>query len=74
MSEQDTTSAETTAPAAPELSIQDLVNLRAVVDLAVRRGAFGASEVSSVGMVFDRVNAFLTAVLPAQPEQTPPTE
>jgi hypothetical protein len=58
-------SAETTAqPTAPQLSIQDLQNLRAVIDLAVRRGAFGASEVSSVGQVFDRLNTFLNAVAP----------
>ena len=59
-----------TAPAeaeAPQLSIVDLQNLRAVVDLAVRRGAFSAAEASSVGAVFDRVNSFLNAVAPAQP-------
>jgi len=55
---------DTTQPAAPQLSIQDLQNLRAVIDLAVRRGAFGASEVSSVGQVFDRLNTFLTAIAP----------
>jgi hypothetical protein len=60
----------TTQPAAPQLSIQDLQNLRAVIDLAVRRGAFGASEVSSVGQVFDRLNAFLTAVAPQTDSST----
>jgi hypothetical protein len=56
-----------TAPAveAPQLTIQDLQNLRAVVDLAMRRGAFGAAEASSVGAVFDRLNTFLNAVAPA---------
>jgi hypothetical protein len=57
-----------TSPA-PQLSIQDLQNLRTVVDLAVRRGAFGASEVSSVGQLYDRLNTFLTAVTP-QDNQT----
>jgi len=51
----------------PQLSIADLQNLRSVVDLAVRRGAFSAAEASSVGAVFDRVNAFLNAVAPATP-------
>jgi hypothetical protein len=55
------------APAQPQLSIQDLQNLRAVVDLAVRRGAFGGAEASSVGAVFDRLNTFLNAVAPQQP-------
>jgi hypothetical protein len=52
------------ANASPQLSIQDLQNLRAIIDLAVRRGAFGASEVSSVGQVYDRLNTFLVAVAP----------
>lgn len=46
----------------PQLSINDLQNLRAVVDLAVKRGAFGAAEASSVGAVFDRLNTFLEAL------------
>lgn len=50
----------------PELSIADLQNMRALIDVAARRGAFSASEMSSVGAVFDRVNAFLTAVAPAE--------
>ena len=53
-------------PQQPQLSIVDLQNLRAVVDLAVRRGAFGAAEATSVGQVFDRLNTFLNAVAPAQ--------
>ena len=56
----------------PQLSITDLQNLRAVVDLALRRGAFGGAEASSVGAVFDRVNTFLNAVAPAQ-QDTPET-
>jgi len=55
-------SAEGTA--AQELSINDLKNLRTIVDMAVRRGAFGAAEVSAVGATFDRINAFLNAVAP----------
>jgi len=56
---------------APQLSIQDLQNLRAIIELAVRRGAFVASEVSSVGQVYDRLNSFLVAVAPQdnQPAQ-----
>lgn len=56
----------------PQLTIQDLQNLRAVVDLAMRRGAFGAAEASSVGAVFDRLNTFLNAVAPA--DQAPAAE
>ena len=55
----------------PQLSITDLLNIRAVVDLAVRRGAFGAAEATSVGQVFDRLNTFLNAVAPQQAATTP---
>lgn len=58
------------APAVqPELSITDLQNLRAIVDVAVRRGAFGANEMSAVGATFDRVNNFLNAVAPQKAEE-----
>lgn len=57
---------EQTKPAIPELTVTDLVNLRSVVDVAVRRGTFGANEISSVGAVFDKLNSFLNAVTTAQ--------
>ena len=56
---------------APELNIADLQNIRAVIDTAVRRGAFGAGEASAVGSVFDRLNTFLNAVAPAQTPEAP---
>lgn len=57
---------------APELTITDLINIRSVVDVAVRRGAFGAAEVSAVGAAFDRLNTFLNAVAPAKTDQPAP--
>jgi hypothetical protein len=48
----------------PQLSIQDLQSLAAIVDVAVRRGAFQAAEASTVGATFDRLTAFLNAVAP----------
>lgn len=53
-----------------ELTISDLNNIRSVLDVAVRRGAFSASEASSVGSVFDRLNNFLNAVAPQKPAET----
>ena len=52
---------------APELSINDLQSLRAIVDLAAKRGAFQAAEMSAIGATFDRVNTFLNAIAPKQP-------
>lgn len=57
---------QTTTLDVPQLSIADLQNVRAVIDMAVRRGAFSAAEATSVGQVFDRVNNFLNAVVPAE--------
>lgn len=66
---EDMTTAKPQQP--PELNINDLQNLRAIIDTACRRGAFGANEMSSVGVVFDRLNTFLTSVTPpAQTEET----
>jgi hypothetical protein len=53
-------------PQTPQLSINELLVLRAVVDTAVRRGAFQGSELSTVGAAFDKLNAFLNAVAPQQ--------
>jgi len=59
----------------PELNIADLQNIRAIIDTATRRGAFGAAELSAVGGVFDRLNTFLNAVAPAQaPTDQPAAE
>jgi hypothetical protein len=76
MEDTQTQNAPVVEEGAPQLSIADLQNLRAVVDLAVRRGAFGAAEASSVGAVFDRVNTFLNAVAPPAPaaDAAPTTE
>lgn len=57
--------------AQPEFSIADLQNLRAIVDLSAKRGTFTGAELSSVGQVFDRLNAFLNAVAPPQKPATP---
>lgn len=59
------------APTQPELSVADLQNLRTILDVASRRGAFSASEMSAVGNVFDRLNKFLEAVAPAQAPAAP---
>lgn len=64
MEKQEATNETVTAQ--PELGIADLQNLRSIVEVAVRRGVFVAAELSSVGAVYDRLNAFLTAVAPQE--------
>ena len=65
--ENQNTPQPTSAPQAEatQLTIVDLQNLRAIVDTASRRGAFGAAELTSVGTTFDRLNTFLNSVSPA---------
>lgn len=45
-----------------QLTIADLQALASVIDVACRRGAFGASEVTEVGAVFDKLNNFLQII------------
>lgn len=50
----------------PELTVTDLQNIRAVIDIAATRGAFKAQEMAAVGTVFNKLDVFLAAVVPAQ--------
>lgn len=74
MENQERTVEQTSAPKGPELTVSDLVNIRSVIDVAVRRGTFNASEISGVGSVFDKLNAFIVAVSSQKPEGQPTTE
>jgi hypothetical protein len=54
------------AQPAPELTVQDLSNLRAIIDVSAQRGAFRASEMEAVGAAFNKLSKFLDAVAPQQ--------
>ena len=70
MENQEQVAAEqASATPAPDLTITDLANLRSIVDVAVRRGVFAATEISAVGATFDKLNAFLNAVAPQKTEE-----
>jgi len=63
---------EAQAPAAPApgddtaLSIADLQAIAQVIDAAVRRGAFGASEVTEVGAIYTKLTSFLQVIADQQ--------
>jgi len=63
---------QTTAPAqtAPDLSIGDLKNLALIIDVASTRGAFRANEMATVGIIYNKLQAFLARVSPAAPTTT----
>jgi len=65
MSEQETTAAPE-APVAPSVTVNDLVNIYNIIDLASKRGAFQANELSSVGAVANNVKEFVDHVQAAQ--------
>jgi len=54
-----------TAPAEqpkPELTINDLAALRAIVEIATQRGAFKAQELTLVGTTYDKLSNFLATM------------
>lgn len=71
---EETTAPEATAEAGeqqvPEsVNLSDLGTLLQIVDLATQRGAFRGAELSQVGAVFDKLNAFLSYVQEQQAAQ-----
>jgi len=51
------------APAeAPKVTVNDLVNVYNIIDLASKRGAFQAAELASVGAIANKVKAFVDHV------------
>jgi hypothetical protein len=59
MTEQTTTTEE--VKKSPELSLTDLALMRNVIEIVSQRGAFKASELASVGQLFNKLNDFLNA-------------
>ena len=51
------------------LSIGDLKNLTQILDVASSRGAFRASEMAGVGLMYNKLQAFLAKVAPPEPQK-----
>lgn len=72
---EEVTQPEAQQPATgPELTVVDLQNIKAVLDVAARRGAFQAGELEAVGATYNKLAKFLEAVTPKQedaPADTP---
>jgi hypothetical protein len=57
-----------------QLTLSDLASLKNLIEAATARGAFRANEMTVVGGIFDKLDAFLTATqaqLAAPAEQLP---
>ena len=67
-----TAPADAQAPqAGADLSVQDLQGLKTIIDVASSRGAFKPNEMMSVGQVYGKLEAFLSAVQQQQAQQEP---
>jgi len=71
MSEETQVEAQAEAPA---VTVNDLANVYAVIDLASKRGAFQAGELSAVGAVANKIKSFIDFVQAAQAEQAEQAE
>jgi len=68
-----TTEQQAPQPDPNALSIGDLKNLTTILDVASTRGAFKASEMSGVGYIYNKLQAFLAKVAPEQVGTAAPT-
>lgn len=59
---EETTATNTAAPeeAGAELTIQDLVAVKSIIDVASQRGAFKPNEMVAVGTIYSKLEKFLT--------------
>jgi|TARA_E500000178_G_scaffold338245_1_gene378344 hypothetical protein len=65
MSEETKTEAQqpaTEQAPAPDLTVQDLTAMKSIIDVASTRGAFKPNEMTTVGTVYSKLEAFLNAV------------
>ena len=51
------------------LSLGDLKNLTTIIDVASSRGAFRANEMAAIGLMYNKLQSFLTKPAPTNPEQ-----
>jgi hypothetical protein len=54
-----------------QITIADLDMIKNIIDLASTRGAFRAAEMKQVGEVYDKLTAFLAAVVEQAQAQEP---
>lgn len=52
----------------PELTVNDLSNIKAIIEAAVRRGTFNANEISGVGAAYDKLTNFLSSIQNQKPQ------
>ena len=58
----------------PELTVQDLNAMKSIIDVASGRGAFKPNEMTTVGLIYDKLEKFLAAVAESQQANIEDTE
>jgi len=57
---------EAPAQGGADLTVQDLSNLKQIIDVASQRGAFKPNEMVTVGQTYGKLEAFLQAIAAQQ--------
>ena len=52
-----------------ELTVNDLNNIKQIIDVASSRGAFRPNEMMTIGQVYNKLETFLATVAQQQPPQ-----
>jgi hypothetical protein len=62
--------AEAAAEAPAELSLNDLMSLKLIIQVSTRRGCWLPEELEDVGKLYKRLSSFLERVAPQQEQNT----
>ena len=65
---EETAEAPAAQEAPPSLTIQDLENIRNIIDVASKRGVFKTEEFAMVGTAYGKLSVFITAITPPAAE------
>ena len=65
---QEVAATQAPAPGA-DLTVNDLNNIKQIIDVASSRGAFRPNEMMTIGQVYNKLETFLGTVAAAQGEQ-----
>lgn len=57
-----------------QITVEDLARIKTIIELSCGRGAFQAAEMKTVGEVYDRLSAFLDAVVTQAQAQSQPEQ
>jgi len=66
--EETETTTEEVVGTPPSLTVQDLANLRNMIDIASQRGAFKPNEFAVIGATYSKLSNFINAITPTKTE------